>query len=159
MNKTIMTGGLLLLGALMISQRKLQLYKDQPRGIRNNNPLNIRENAQTDYEWQGERSTNDDAAFEEFIDPIYGIRAGARVLKSYRRRGIVTLADIVTTWAPPTENNTSSYIGSVAAATGLDRWTEIQEHHYPDLIAAMIHHENGIQPYSMELIKAGVTMA
>ncbi|KEQ15660.1 hypothetical protein GZ77_03500 [Endozoicomonas montiporae] len=138
---------------------KAKQYTNLPRGIRNNNPLNIRENAGTDYQWEGERIKDDDPEFEEFTNPVYGIRAGARVLASYRRRGVVTLGDIIATWAPPTENDTESYINGVAQATGLQPYNTVEPNHYPALIAAMIRHENGIQPYSMELIRTGVALA
>ena len=46
-----------------------------PRGIRNNNPLNIRLNPEN--RWQGRVSPkhNSDGAFEQFQDPIMGLRA------------------------------------------------------------------------------------
>ncbi len=134
-------------------------YLNLPRGIRNNNPLNIRENETSNDQWEGERVLDTDPDFEEFISPVYGIRAAVRVLKSYRRRGVVTLGDIITTWAPMTENDTASYIESVAQQTGLKPWATVTDIHYPALLKAMIKHENGIQPYSDELIKTGVSMA
>ena len=44
-----------------------------PRGIRNNNPLNIRIGNQ----WLGERANPNDPAFEQFVAMEYGIRAGS----------------------------------------------------------------------------------
>lgn len=67
-----------------------------PRGIRNNNPLNIREASKGGDQWVGERKTDDDKSFEEFISPEYGIRAVAKILKRYfDRYGLVTLDDII----------------------------------------------------------------
>ena len=147
--------GLVVIAGYLIKMNVLTL----PRGVRNNNPLNIRENQYSDSDWIGERITDDDKSFEEFTKPEYGIRAAARILNTYQRRDVVTLADIIATWAPPTENNTESYINSVSRKTGFDSWQVLGRDQWPDLLAAMIHHENGIQPYSMETIRAGVNMA
>lgn len=130
-----------------------------PRGIRNNNPLNIRENDRTDWDWQGEALVDTDSEFEVFTTPEYGIRAATRVLMSYRRRGIVKLSDIVATWAPPNENDTPAYVASVAKQTGFNAYQEITAEHYPDLLSAMIYHENGLQPYSETTIRNGVALA
>lgn len=150
---------LLALAGGLYLMNKHKKYIELPRGIRNHNPLNIRENSATDYDWEGERATDDDKSFEEFTNPVYGIRAGARILASYQRRGLITLEQIISTWAPATENDTESYISSMVQSTGLLPYSQVQPEHYPALFAAMIKHENGIQPYSMELIEAGVAMA
>ena len=62
-----------------------------PRGIRNNNPLNIR--LIPDNRWQGRLSPrlNSDGAFEQFQDPIMGLRAAAVLLIAhYDRRNAGT---------------------------------------------------------------------
>jgi hypothetical protein len=75
-----------------------------PRGIRNNNPLNIRLNP--DNRWQGRLSPrlNSDGAFEQFQDPIMGLRAAA-VLLIAPRRHLDTIRKLVQVWAP-NENDT-----------------------------------------------------
>ena len=57
-----------------------------PRGIRNNNPLNIRLNP--DNRWQGKvpPKHNSDGAFEQFHDPIMGLRAAAVLLIAHYDR-------------------------------------------------------------------------
>ncbi len=131
----------------------------QPRGIRNNNPGNIRENQRVDYDWEGEASGDYDSEFEEFESPEYGIRAMVRIFKSYRNRGIDTVAGIISTWAPPSENNTGDYIDAVASKLGVEAHTPISESYYPGLVAAIIHHENGQQPYDMATIEQGIALA
>ena len=86
----------------------------QTRGVRNNNPLNIRKG----NNWQGERQPQTDPAFEEFSCMVYGLRAGFKVLKAYMSRSpkCDTIAKIITRWAPPCENNTQAYINFVANA-------------------------------------------
>lgn len=124
------------------------------RGIRNNNPGNIRENG---TQWKGR--IGDDGAFVIFDSPENGIRAMVRILKSYSGRGVDTLKNIIATWAPSTENNTESYIKSVEQRTGIKAGEVVTVDKYPSLIAAIIHHENGSQPYSMNTIIAGVNAA
>jgi len=91
-----------------------------PRGIRNNNPLNIRKG----NNWQGERKNQTDPAFEQFESMTYGLRAGFKVLKNYqteslpRQKRADTIRKIVRRWAPPSENNTARYIQTVAELTG-----------------------------------------
>lgn len=126
----------------------------RPRGIRNNNPGNIRADG---TQWRGLRG--DDGAFCIFDKPENGIRAIARILKNYRARGIDTVAEIVRTWAPPVENNTEAYIASVCESCGKGRDTTIEADDYPQLISAIIWHENGQQPYTHEQIAAGVAAA
>jgi hypothetical protein len=80
-----------------------------PRGIRNNNPLNIRLNP--DNRWQGKvpPKHNSDGAFEQFEDPIMGLRAAAVLLIAhYDRRHLDTIRKLVEVWAPPNENDTEA---------------------------------------------------
>ena len=81
-----------------------------PRGIRNNNPGNIR--LVPGQRWLGqvppERQT--DPEFVQFEDMLYGLRALCRVLRTYiRRHGLRTVGEIVARWAPPPENDTDRY--------------------------------------------------
>ncbi|MBO9490739.1 structural protein [Endozoicomonas sp. G2_1] len=135
---------------------------DTPRGIRNNNPLNIRENHRVDYDWEGEHPLDLDSEFEEFVSPQKGIRAAARILRNYRvNRGLDTVSGIISRWAPPKnekgefENHTESYIKSVAQKINIDPHQVLSERDYPSLIKAMIYHENGQQPYSSDTINQG----
>ena len=73
----------------------------QPRGLRNNNPGNIRNSDATD--WQGEvpASKKRDKTFEEFEDIAHGYRALIKLLQNYRRKyGCQTIADFISRWAP-----------------------------------------------------------
>lgn len=91
------------------------------RGIRNNNPLNIRKG----NNWQGERHPQADPAFEEFQSMEMGLRAGFVLLRNYIERPRAgqqkcnTVRKIISRWAPTSENNTAAYIKSVCAWTGL----------------------------------------
>ncbi len=82
-----------------------------PRGLRNNNPGNIRI---TKDKWKGLRPVQEDKEFFQFSDMKWGYRALIRTLQNYRRRhGCQTIADFIRRWAPSTENNTSGYISRV----------------------------------------------
>lgn len=134
-------------------QVPLQNAGNMPRGIRNNNPGNI----EAGDNWVG--SVGDDGRFVVFSAPEYGIRAIARIFNSYRNRGKISLADIISTWAPPNENNTKNYINFVEKQSGLRASHIVQTSDYAKVIAAMIQMENGIQPYPMSTIQYGVNIA
>lgn len=127
-----------------------------PRGIRNNNPGNIRHGA----DWRGMRAEQTDPAFVQFETPEYGIRALARVLRTYENRGLRTIRQIISRWAPPEENDTEAYIQAVAKAVGVTPNQPLETVvHLPKLIMAIIAHENGRMPYTDEQIARGIGMA
>ena len=81
-----------------------------PRGIRNNNPLNIR----VGNNWKGEVSQPTDHTFEQFTEMKWGCRAAFVILRNYiKRHKLNTLSKIIERWAPRNENDTKSYIKSV----------------------------------------------
>jgi hypothetical protein len=130
-----------------------------PRGIRNNNPGNIEKGAP----WQGlADDQSQDNRFAVFTDPVWGIRALARTLKTYRERhGLETPYEIISRWAPGFENDTDSYARAVANAVGVDPYSPIpnSDRARLDLVKAIIKHENGIQPYPDDLIQEGIARA
>lgn len=130
-----------------------------PRGFRNNNWLNIRI---SDANWQGKKASNTDGAFEQFDTPELGIRAAARNIKTYASRGLNTIKDIISTWAPASDNNnTNSYITNVASRMGVNPNATIDVNNpevMTKLIAAMTVSENGREG-DIEVIKRGVAMA
>lgn len=84
--------------------------KQLPRGIRNNNPLNIR----VGNCWFGEVKNPTDNEFEQFVSMECGIRAAFVILRRYiQRYKIVKLKDIIARWAPATENNVQAYCFAV----------------------------------------------
>ena len=93
----------------------------KPRGIRNNNPLNIRKGCS----WRGERPVQTDKAFEEFISMEWGIRAAFKLLRNHitgfkgTRPKMNTLRKLIGVWAPPSENATTKYVDFVASHVGL----------------------------------------
>lgn len=141
------------------SSRAVSAGGDGARGIRNNNPGNLEYSKSNP--WSGQ--TGDDGRFAKFETPEHGIRALGRNLLSYQRQGIDTVNDIINRWAPPDDNNnTSAYIEAVCAQLGVTPDQPLDASN-PDtlkaLCAAIIHHENGSQPYSDQQLTTGVSAA
>ena len=127
-----------------------------PRGLRNNNPLNIRHSADT---FQGEIK-GEDRAFKTFISMPYGYRAAFVTLATYLSKGCNTIEKIVTRWAPPTENNTVSYIANVERYSGVPRNKELTAADGADyilIVAAMSFMEKGINADISE-VRAGFNL-
>lgn len=118
-----------------------------PRGIRNNNPGNIR---LTQTRWQGQKDVQGDTSFVEFTAPLWGLRALMRVLLTYYfRHGLDTVESIVNRWAPPHENATDHYVYSVARHLKKARRDRLDVADPAVLIAlaeAITRHENGHPP-------------
>ena len=131
-----------------------------PRGLRNNNPGNIRHGSN----WQGlnPNSRNIDPAFCVFTSSVYGIRALAKVLINYKKiHGLSTVRQIISRYAPPNENQTTAYIQSVAKQLGVvpDTVIDVEERGVLTVfIKAIIRMENGIQPYSDPTIQQGIDL-
>lgn len=100
--------------------------------------------------------------FAAFVDPEHGIRAMVRIFRSYERRGINTIEGIISTWAPPSENDTESYIRFVSKRAGIPRDMPIDIRNDVDSVSAIVEAmtmlENGAQPYDMATIVRGVRM-
>ena len=103
-----------------------------------------------------------DSAFCVFESPVFGIRALAKVLINYKKiHGLNTVRQIVSRYAPPNENQTKAYIKSVAKQLEVypDTKIDIEERGVLTVfIKAVIRMENGIQPYSDEVIQEGIDL-
>lgn len=131
------------------------------RGIRLNNPGNIKRDGD---KWVGMAPEQPDPTLIKFTDPVYGLRAMAKLLLNYQRlRKCRNIEQIIGRYAPPSENPTDAYIDFVCRATG---YTEIErvDLNNPAVLAgimqAMIRFENAKQmPYSEAQIYQGIRMA
>jgi len=145
------------IGALLIGATGGAVYM-KTRGLRNNNPGNIRHGASL---WQGMSADQTDPAFVRFDSPVYGIRALTRLLRNYQSRyQLMTVRQIINRWAPPTENDTGAYVLHVAREAGVnpDQQINVNEHIVP-IVKTIIKHENGLNPYSDETILTGISLA
>lgn len=151
MNKCIMA--LLTLG-LVVGIVGTSAANLEPRGVRNHNPLNIK---QTDEVWRGQVRC-DDGVFACFDSAFYGIRAGAIVLHTYHHiHGIDSLRGMVERWAPSHENDTEAFYGFVKDQ--MEGVSTIGPENLDRLLEALILAENGIVPYSPQLIREAVDVA
>ncbi len=119
-----------------------------PRGIRNNNPGNIR---LSKIKWQGQKHTKlSDKSFVEFISPAYGLRALMKILLTYYSKyGLDTVESILNRYAPPCENATDSYAYHVSEILGVRRRQRINilsERELKMFSKAITLHENGNPP-------------
>ena len=114
-----------------------------PRGIRNNNPGNIRYHIGAN--WQGLADEQKDKEFCQFTSPLWGIRAIARTMFTYRDKyGLASVKAVINRYAPPIENNTDGYIQRVCKALGVkpDERIELTNDVLTLLIKAIIAVEN-----------------
>ena len=116
-------------------------------GIRNNNPLNIRRGKTL---WKGEiapspTSGGREGAFCHFQSIEWGLRAAFCLLRTYAvKYRLNSVKDIINRWAPPSENNTQSYIRHVCLLTGYGGNQRLTEKDWPKLVKAMARMECGV---------------
>jgi len=134
-----------------------QPTRTEPRGVRNNNPGNIQRGPTA---WNGEVQGTD-PRYASFESPEAGIRAMGILLQSYQdRHGLNTVSDIISRWAPATENDTAAYSLQVAKAMNVQPGAPIDLHDsktLTGLVKAMIQVENGKQPYTDQQIALGLS--
>ena len=131
------------------------------RGIRNDNPGNIR----WGDDWDGlvPKSQRTDKSFCQFTAPEYGIRAMIIILRNYEKKyGLNTVRKIINRWAPPVENDTEAYVNSVAKQVGVDadKVIDVTDSRVMiPLLEAIITHENGSQPYEFATFVKAIDLA
>lgn len=133
-----------------------------PRGVRNNNPGNL---ILTNENWIGKipRSQNTDGTFEQFTTIEYGIRAMAIDILGDVKQHNYTLAQLITEYAPPSENPTNTYINTIAANSGINPNVPLVFNNLvlAEVLRAMIDFENGQQAATLvsdEMIVSGMQL-
>lgn len=134
----------------------------QPRGIRNNNPGNINYAGQ-----DGAALERPGGRFARFETAFDGLKAMARQLLRYfdgktTGKPLQTLTDIISTWAPGSENNTGAYIKRLAGMMGVspDAVLNLRDPNtMSTLMGGIISHENGRNPYSSEMVGSAARVA
>lgn len=120
-----------------------------PRGIRNNNPGNIRWGS----DWQGLVAPNErtDPEFCQFKAPLYGLRALVKIIYTYQTNyGLNSIESIIQRYAPPNENNTQNYINRVCETLGVlpKQSLKLTDGAIKELLKAIIAVENGNSYYN-----------
>lgn len=135
----------------------LDMATGVPRGIRNNNPGNMRI---SNNPWQGK--IGNDGAFEIFDTMANGLRAN--MINLYSRAVSVgagpwdTIGQVIAEWAPASENNVEAYIRFVEQETGYSRNTILNprnSYQMAAILRAITLHENGraaVERHAPELI-------
>lgn len=120
--------------------------KTEPRGWRNNNPLNIEYNPRN--KWRGQ--TGSDGRFATFSSREYGYRAALKLLRNYQKwYRIMTLTELIGRWCPPGEvgNDTLRYIRMVSERAQLPTYEPL-DLYYKEiavrLLEAMTYVECGL---------------
>jgi len=125
--------------------------KALPRGIRNCNPGNLRPLGSGT--WMGQKG-QDSKGFLTFRNASFGIRAlGIDLVVAMVRDGFNTVETLIAHYAPPEFNDTASYVEYVCGVLNT-------RSDYPigpavdlfGLVLAIIHYENGNQPYSLKTV-------
>lgn len=137
-----------------------------PRGIKNNNPGNVRYN--TAVLWTGLDDPASDGSFCRFRTPQFGIRVMAYIQLNYQSAGYETIGQRIDRWAPPTENDDASYENDVCTrmntliGEGFRTFTRLDVTDI-DVMRAMLKaitiHENGYCPYNDDIFDEGIRMA
>ena len=137
------------------------------RGTRNFNPGNIERTA---TRWQGMSDDQSrDSRFIQFDHEKWGIRAIARILITYQDKRLAkdgspidSIQEVIDRWAPPHENPTDAYAAhiGIVMSTGVNDFIDICDYDTMfHLVKAIIHFENGVQPYSDDTINQGLRLA
>lgn len=137
--------------------------KIQPISIRNNNPGNIKISGDN---WDGSISGGE-GGFVKFESPEMGARAMAKLLGNYQtKHGLNTVGGMINRWAPPSENDTSTYASTVASrmGVGVDDVIDFSKNrgHLKSMMRHMIDYEGGNPAktyYTDKIINSGVNLA
>ena len=106
-----------IIGVIIAAAAKASGAVMEPRGIKNNNPGNLR--PLDSGTWQGQTGV-DGGGYLEFTALTYGIRAAAINLFNYAARdGVNTLQEVANRWAPSGDNNDPvAYAQTLSSVSG-----------------------------------------
>lgn len=150
-----------------LNQAAVTLGASQPRGVRNNNPGNVKKGGST---WRGASPAADqtDPVFVRFTDPKWGIRVIAYLLKSYQRnKGKRTLRQLISEpggWAPSNvDDNPSGYANFIADRLDVTIDTPLYFETNPAqlraVVVAIIAFENNGFSYAASVVDEGIALA
>ncbi len=132
---------------------------NEPRGIRNNNPGNL------NYVGQNGATLEDHATprFARFNSAFEGFAALGKQIKAYYNgtskaagyQKLQSVEDIISRFAPASENNTQAYINKLSKMLGVGRGDSLNIQD-PQVLATLMNGitqiENGKNPYAPEMV-------
>ena len=125
------------------------------RGLRNNNPGNIRKSG---VKYLGETSISSDLEFKQFKTILWGYRAMFVLLHTYRTRySLDTLEKMIARYAPPSENDTDGYVRYVSLWSGIARdriINTLDGNAMIPVVSAMSRMENGVPAIGADVSRA-----
>ena len=128
------------------------MAKKLSRGLRNNNPGNIRLSS---TRYQGEVDSSD-SAFKQFKTMAHGYRAMFVLLYTYQRKHhLNTIAEMISRYAPAVENHTQAYIDAVSEWSGVPATSHITATNgdiMVPIVAAMSRVENGVFAHMPDVV-------
>jgi len=133
-----------------------------PRGIRNNNPCNLRPMSNGD-KWTGQTAIQDDFVIFDYVEN--GYRAAALNLFHYwEKDGVKTIYEMAERWAPRNDNNDPvGYAQTVAAYAGVNPSEQLSlidlTSVMPRILRGMTYAENGINIWPDSIIERGYKLA
>lgn len=134
-------------GRGFMSLKDWQKERQNIRGIRQNNPMNLRS-------WQGYPQKG---GFAQFPNMETGLQKGAIQLRRYGARGIDTLSGIAKTYAPSNENDTLKYLKDLTKITGYEPNAKLDLNNQQvlqRLITAQSQLETGYKPSATQSANA-----
>jgi len=112
------------------------------RGVRNNNPMNLRKGVAFQYQVENPNET----AFMTFGKTWQGIRAGVLDITNDISKGQNTLTKLINQYAPPTENDTTNYINTISKNLAIKPNDVLDRKNFDfmcNLVRSIIAMENG----------------
>lgn len=136
----------------------MDLFSSEPRGFRNNNPLNLRYSPYS--RWKG--LAGNDEGFCIFKTPALGFRAAyLHILNiSKKSQSPLTIEGLIHNLCP--SDRSFDYISKVCSFTGLYPSHVLDLHYSPymaSLLMAMCKYENGSCPYNKSTIQHIIEIA
>ena len=127
--------------------------------IGKNNPLNVRYNPLN--HWRGQNGST--RGFCNFVHEYYGVRAAMYLLfRSYKKKNIVTYAEMIRRYAPDTENDTNKYVNFICDKLSVFPW-DVPQHlnqwidlfYYMSVYEGNIVFKDRIEKYFYEFLGEG----
>jgi len=141
---------------LLILSTGVYLMNRKPINVRNNNPLNIRFNKKN--KWNGQ--TGESGGFAVFESPEYGFRAAYKLISTYQTAyDLYSVKEIISRWAPDSENDTQGYIDFITEKLNKWEWTPVTRQEIAPLLYYMAQFEGAKDAFTIEQVNAGIGLA